>query len=1760
MKTYFTEVFCNILPARVVLMCGLMVSYYTNVTAQTQTVILTSGSTWTVPSGVYSITVHCWGGGGGGGRSAQDGRGCGGGGGGAYARKTLNVTPGQVFNFSIGAGGLGNSTGSGNPGGDTWFGSPTTVLAKGGSGVAQSSSTGGAGGSAALSVGDVKYSGGNGGNGTGAGSCHAAGGGGGAAGTTGNGFNGQNGTMGSGVLGVCPSGGNGGFGGAPRSEYGGGGGDGRGNEGAGWPGVGFGGGGGGAKRASVCIGCSSQNGGNGANGGIVIQYCIAPTAVSAGSDVTICNGSSTTLNGSATPFSGNVQLLREDFEGSLPGWTSTNNSTGGTPANANWMQFISVTTSGYVNSGTPHFYGSNSDAAGSGNAGTTTLVSPVFSSVGYTTLNLSFRHFYQFNTTESANVDISTNGGATWTTLQTWTSTQGSATAFATVNINLNSYVGQPNLRIRFRYVFDWDYWWYIDDFLVSGNATLPLSYAWSPATGLSSTTVANPTASPTSTQTYTLVASHGTCAAPSSSVTVTVRPTPTATISGTTSLCQGSPSPAITFTNPMTLPVTITYNVNGGVNHTINVGASSSATVSVSTATPGTFTYNLVSVAYQSAPACTNTLSGSATITVHPQPSLTAGGGGNYCQGATVNLTATATGGTPSYSFVWSGPGGFSSTIQNPTINNIVPSQAGTYNVTVTDNNSCSASAHVNVSVTPLPTANAGADVAQCNNNTFTLSGNNPAPATGMWSYVSGFGGITIVSPTSPNSQVTGLAAGNSVTLKWKITNGTCESEDEVELRNDIQPVITSSGADMCSGSTRTLTANVGGGVWSATCGPCVSGNTFTAPVPTLSSGNFTITYNVTTDVCPDPTQTITVYRSPSVNAGSAPPTCGQNPVTLSSATALDYNSVLWTTSGTGTFNNPSLVNPTYTPSFADVANGSVTLTLTATGNGPCAAVSSSVTLTLGTCNIVWTGNANSDWYNPGNWNVGLVPSSCSDDVLIPTLPAGGPVYPVIQSSAPDVTVGNITVQANASITIQGNRKLNVCNNWTGGSGNPSAILGTGMVVMNGSAAQSMNGETNFNNLQINNNAGVSVANGAEFGINNVLDLKTGTLHNTGTGKVRFRSTAVNAYGYLKHWGGSNGTLVGNVTAELTVPISGLNQHFTSSPVNAPAFSNFGATGTSGYVIPYYTGGLCDETQSAIGSPYGKVFSWDETKPPLGPGGACPLYGWFVQPSTATAQNGRGYSIYLNGGNFSITGSPNQQATYTVSGLANTGYSLSTVQNPAPGSYSSGWQLLGNPYLAPYDLAASLAAAPNNAFFDDAAIWITSGPYSGTYQPYNGLPNNGLLAPFQGVMVHRGDGGPVSAPKAPASFVFDKSYCVEPGTLPQFTKQAGQHYLSATVSGNGFNDITYIEFNELASGGFDVGYDSRKLVSRAGQPTLSTLNNWGEQMAYNTVKNLQEAPAIPLNFNPGASGVFTITFNGINSFDPTSYVYLEDKLLQTRVNLRYNQQYGFHAAAGDDVARFVLHFTPPMIVQASPATCMQQGAIQLQQPGEAIWQYVVTDQNGAYVAGGMLSQSSPQNIYVPAGVYTLTFTDAMGYSVVKNILVPGVQSATADFTMQTSSTTVGSEVQFYSSPEDAVSIVWDFGDGTIITGVANPAYAYLEPGTYHVTLTVTSANGCTATATQTIIVSQATNVPHIAVQPVGLWSNGDKVFVDFRQAQNVDARILYYAADGRLLLEDNWQQSALYVKEMDVCDVCYIIVNVQNGNRAVVRKLLIGR
>lgn len=211
---------------------------------------------------------------------------------------------------------------------------------------------------------------------------------------------------------------------------------------------------------------------------------------------TICQNATTgqALTATGGIVSGSVVPgVSENFNGGAGAYTTVNNSVLGTvgPAVAAWTlrpsPYTTVTAEETIRSNdNSQYYMTDSDWQGIGGQTRTELISPVFDLSTFTDASLSFWHYYRSWITGSARVQISINGGSSYTDLISYTDTSaGSAANFANQVLSLNAFTGPGfnNLRLRFIYNADWGYRWSIDNVVVSGtNAS---NITWSPTANL---------------------------------------------------------------------------------------------------------------------------------------------------------------------------------------------------------------------------------------------------------------------------------------------------------------------------------------------------------------------------------------------------------------------------------------------------------------------------------------------------------------------------------------------------------------------------------------------------------------------------------------------------------------------------------------------------------------------------------------------------------------------------------------------------------------------------------------------------------------------------------------------------------------------------------------------------------------------------------------------------------------------------------------------------------------------------------------------------------------------------------------------------------------------------------------------------------------------------------------------------------------------------------------------------------------------------
>ena len=203
-----------------------------------------------------------------------------------------------------------------------------------------------------------------------------------------------------------------------------------------------------------------------------------------------------TINLHSTSAVGTFVIFEDNFNGTTNNWTTINNSTGGTnPLLADWT----LRPDGYVisyftfhSNDNSQFYLSNSDAAGSGVSVYTILESPAFSTHGLNSCKLTFYHYFR----ASGTAKVEAFDGTTWTTLKTYTTTQGASATFVKDTVDLIDYLNISAVKIRFVYTAGWDYYWAIDNVKIISDYP-DFTYVWTSSPEGYSSDLQNPEATP---------------------------------------------------------------------------------------------------------------------------------------------------------------------------------------------------------------------------------------------------------------------------------------------------------------------------------------------------------------------------------------------------------------------------------------------------------------------------------------------------------------------------------------------------------------------------------------------------------------------------------------------------------------------------------------------------------------------------------------------------------------------------------------------------------------------------------------------------------------------------------------------------------------------------------------------------------------------------------------------------------------------------------------------------------------------------------------------------------------------------------------------------------------------------------------------------------------------------------------------------------------------------------------------------------------
>lgn len=489
-------------------------------------------------------------------------------------------------------------------------------------------------------------------------------------------------------------------------------------------------------------------------------------------------------------------------------------------------------------------------------------------------------------------------------------------------------------------------------------------------------------------------------------SVTVTS----SAGCSGTTTanaLVNANPTPTVGSNSPVCVGATLSLTASGGTTYVWSgPGAYTSsvqnpAIASTSVANSGVYTVT----------ATTSGCTGTNTISVNVVASPTMAVSSNTpCAGATLSLTASSNG----TSYSWSGPGGYTSSSQNPAISNASSAISGVYTLTVSNATGCTSTTTLNASINAASSPTAASSGTICAGQTLTLT-TTSAGGTFQWSGPNGF------SSAAQSPSIANASTANSGVYTVTVTSSAgCTGTTSVSALVNPTPTVTiGSNSPVCAGTTLSLTASGGTGyAWSGPNGYTSSSqNPAISPAATTDSGVYTVT--VTSQGCTN-TNTVntTVNAIPTPTASSNSPVCQGSTLNLSAGGGTTYS---WSgpNSYASSSQNPSVTNAstsgsgTYTVTATTAGcTGSATVNVTVNPTPTVTAGSNAPICAGSTLSLTASGGTTYAWSGPNSFT-----STQQNPVIASATTADGGVYTATATASGCSATATVNVTINAAI-----------------------------------------------------------------------------------------------------------------------------------------------------------------------------------------------------------------------------------------------------------------------------------------------------------------------------------------------------------------------------------------------------------------------------------------------------------------------------------------------------------------------------------------------------------------------------------------------------------------------------------------------------------------------------------------------------------------------------------------------------------------------
>jgi len=699
----------------------------------------------------------------------------------------------------------------------------------------------------------------------------------------------------------------------------------------------------------------------------------------------------------------------------------------------------------------------------------------------------------------------------------------------------------------------------------------------------------------------------------------------------------------------------------------------------------------------------------------------------------------------------------------------------------------------------------------------------------------------------------------------------------------------------------------------------------------------------------------------------------------------------------------------------------------------------SNAVTLSIAGPVTTWLGTSNS-WNSATNWSSGIPNSN-----LRAIISAAVPNQPLITTA---VVVFDVVIDAGATLTIGPGGSLDVHNDFVN-NGTFNAGVSTVSFLTCGGNNQQHNiagsAVTTFNNITLNNTAGLSLD--IDANLIGELNLLNGTFNNSAStftlvsnaaGTARIAPVAATA------------NFVGNITMQRFAPGPNTGWAHLGSPVQGVTLAQ--------WQDDFMTSGFPGATNNAGG--FISIWTYNESTP-----GLYDAAGSYIAASSVSnnVSVGKGFWVYL--GTNTVT---TNDITIDVTGqptIGNFNFNPSYTNSGDP--LNDGFNLIANPYPSTIDWLSSAWTKTNV----NNAIYMYQADNTQYASFVGGIGVNGAtrhIASSQGFYIQTNGASPVlnisENAKSSVNAVLIKD-------------EDPANTLRLKIHSDDKSDEMVIHLNSNATKAFDGNYDAFKFFNNnSTNPTISSIAA-NKDLSINTLPFGGDSMKVPVRVTVGASGMYHISWSGMNKFPLGTCFVIEDLKNGNKSLLDKDGVYYFTEDAGFKSPRFLIHITTPVTYKSTDITCsnINDGSVTVENNAVSARKVILRDLSGNFVQEAIVASNSNFTFtQLASGNYLLVSpSSSICGDFTQMIEILPAASIAAKFEVSKQVLEVNEKVVLSTAQDKGNNLSWNLGDGNMIEGENSIAYQYQTAGDYTVTLTNTKG-ACTQTESKVLTVKDA--------------------------------------------------------------------------------------